>query len=361
MKWTQALSEFRRNGGLRPVNASEPDELFITCASFEPRCVAVTESMLGNYSATRGIAYVNQEFQKVGRTSDHERIIATNLSLTCEAFQGTTLGTWEDAAKQFTVLRSALAPQGVQRSIRRITLDITTFNREALLAVLTILRWAYPQGVLRLAYVSPEEYNPVGRSVLAREGIGEKPGNEEEAAKIAQYLWLSRGFRKMRNAIGFPGIQRPQRPAMLILLPGFEVERALTVVDNLEPSIVLIGKPSDATRDIFYERSLEAKAQMLRLFQGRQPVHEFEFSCNNVEQTLGALLGLFAKYLSVYNVFVSVMSTKPAAVAAFLAAEQFPEVQITCSVPGEYNVDDYSGGMHEIGFFEMPERSQMKS
>jgi hypothetical protein len=46
------------------------------------------------------------------------------------------------------------------------------------------------------------------------------------------------------------------------------------------------------------------------------------------------------------------MSTKPSVIATFLAAEEFPEVQLTCNIPGEYNIDDYSAGTHEVSFFD---------
>ncbi|MGN6641729.1 MAG: hypothetical protein ACTHKU_01875, partial [Verrucomicrobiota bacterium] len=219
---------------------------------------------------------------------------------------------------------------------------------------ITLIRWGYPRARVRLAYVSPKEYNPRGRLALSENSSVACSEIKEETANVLKYLWLSRGFRKMRNAIGFPGVQRPQNPSLVILLPGFEVERALTIVENLEPSMVLLGKAADATRDIFYERSLEAKAQMLQLFQSRQPVVEFEFSCKKVVPTFEILSHLLGEYSGKYNTFISPMSTKPAVIASFLAAEQFPNAQITYSIPGEYNISDYSGGIHEIGFFELP-------
>lgn len=152
----------------------------------------------------------------------------------------------------------------------------------------------------------------------------------------------------MRNAIGFPGIQKPQLPSLLILTLGYEVERALTIVENLEPAKICLGYSTGSTRDVFNERHMESKSHMLQLIRGRQPVEEFEFSCTDIESTRSEIERIIVSNVAAYNICLSSMSTKPSLIASFLAAERFPEVQITCSVPGEYNVDDYSGGADKI-------------
>jgi hypothetical protein len=353
MKDATKAADFLDHGGLETIVKGSPDDVFLTCASFEQRSEFVAKSMLNNYWAKRGIVYLNREFQKEGHTPEHVNNIVASVTKHVDGFGGLTIGSWEDELEQFKTLRDVIAPNGVRYEKMRITVDITTFNREALLATLTILRWAYPNALLRLVYVSPEEYNPNGRLLLTKEGVNTQTASSEDSIKISQYLWLSRGFRKMRNAIGFPGVQRPHLPSMLIMLPGYEVERALTVVDNLEPSRVLLGKATDSTRDIFYERGFEAKSQMLSLFEGRQPVREFDFSTKQVLTTFQTLKNLIDENCGSYNIFLFSMSTKPSVLATFLAAEQYPEIQLTCNIPGEYNVDDYSKGVHEISFFDL--------
>jgi hypothetical protein len=95
---------------------------------------------------------------------------------------------------------------------------------------------------------------------------------------------------------------------------------------------------------------------MLRLFKARQPVIEFEFSCKVIEKALETLKAEVEKYYASHNIFLTSLSTKPTLVASLLLAEMFDKVQLTSSVPGEYNVDDYSGGTHSVTFFTMPEK-----
>jgi hypothetical protein len=344
------MEDFVRTGGLDTISAAVPDDLFLACASFEPRSAGLVRCLQGRYRVKRSEIYVNREFEKVGATASNAELMADRFAGISDSVGGITLGSWEDAVYQFTVLRRLIAPQGPSQEPLRITVDITTFNREALLACMTILRWAYPRGTFRFVYISPEEYNPAGRAELKRR---ERSGETLTPSNLAENLWLSRGFRHMRNAIGFPGLQKPKQPALLILLPGFEIERALTIVDTLEPSLVLLGKPVDATRDEFYERSVQAKNQMLRLFRSRQPVEEFDFSCKDVGATRKALEKLLHRFYDSHNIFLSSHSTKPTLIGVFLTAEKFDGIQVTCTVPGEYNVEDYSSGAHAISFFTM--------
>lgn len=348
------VSQFLKTGGLFTISPPEPDDLFIACASFEPRSSCLAECMIGGYHTKKSAIYVNREFLGIDSTSSNVEVMSKHLVQSSEHFLGVSIGSWEDATAQFRILRKLLAPDGIREEPLRITVDISTFNREALIACLTILRWAYPNSCLRLAYVSPQEYNPSGRATLQEKAQGEIANLDP--AVIQENVWLSRGFRKLRNAIGFPGFQKPNLPSLLILLPGYEVERPLTLVDNLEPSIVFLGKPIDSTKDEFYDRSLQSKDQMLRLFKARQPVHEFEFSCKVIDKTFNALKALVEKHYESHNIFLTSFSTKPTLIAELLLAEKFDKLQLTSSIPGEYNVTDYSQGTHEVSFFVMPQK-----
>jgi hypothetical protein len=346
-------------GGLSSIDERQKDDLFIACASFEERSTGLANCMTGNYRVKRSAIYVNSEFQELRATRESINAIETKLRNASDDYIGLRVGSWADAIKQFQVLRELIAPTGVSNEPTRVTVDITTFNRESLLACLTILHWAYPKGAVRLGYISPKEYNPAARVALRALELEaartQTEGFEQHvsASETHKHLWLSRGFRCIRNAIGFPGLQRQNLPALLILLPGYEIERALTIVNAIEPAQVMLGRPIDATRDMFYDRSLEAKAQMVKLFKSRQPVREFDFSCKSIDTTLRSISEIAATYYKTHNIYMTSLSTKPTVVAMFLAALKYNTVQITCSVPRDYNIDDYSTGMHEVSFFNL--------
>jgi hypothetical protein len=39
----------------------------------------------------------------------------------------------------------------------------------------------------------------------------------------------------------------------------------------------------------------------------------------------------------------------------FLTALKLNKIQVTCSIPRDYNIDDYSSGVHEVSFFNLPQ------
>ena len=316
-----------------------------------------------NYRVKQSAIYVNSEFRNLKSTQDNINIIESKLQKVSDNYLGLRLGSWGNAVEQFQVLRKLVAPNNVCSGTTRVTVDITTFTRESLISCLALLRWAYPKGTVRLAYISPKEYNPAGKAMIRKLELESSKTRDKandldqhlSASEMQRHLWLSRGFRCIRNAIGFPGLQRQNLPALLILLPGYEIERALTIVNAIEPVQVMLGRPTDATRDEFYERSLDAKTQMVRLFKSRQPVREFDFSCKSIETTSQAILDVATVFYDTHNIYMTSLSTKPTLVAMFLTAIKLNRIQVTCSVPRDYNIDDYSTGMHEVSFFNLPQ------
>ncbi len=105
----------------------------------------------------------------------------------------------------------------------------------------------------------------------------------------------------------------------------------------------------------FFERSVQAKEQMVRLFKARQPVEEFDFSCKSVAKALDAMKPVIESLLRLaQHICYIVIHKKPSVIAVFLLAESFERIQVTSSVPGEYNIEDYSAGTHEITSLLVP-------
>jgi hypothetical protein len=116
-------------------------------------------------------------------------------------------------------------------------------------------------------------------------------------------------------------------PSLLIVLTGYEVERALSVIENQEPFMVLLGQPEDATHEEFFQRSLQTRESIAAtLMRARQDTCDFPFSCRDVEKCRRKLDELVWTHKESHNIFIAPMSTKLATIAAFLVAEANPEV-----------------------------------
>jgi hypothetical protein len=185
------------------------------------------------------------------------------------------------------------------------------------------LRSGEPRSMIRVLYVSPTDHGP----------------------------WLSRGFRNVRNVVGFSGVHDPTQPTVLVVLTGFEPDRVLKVIDEHEPRKVLMGIGDPPTTDRFLARNIAEQQLVL----SRQDVEEFRFSAANIQECYEQLRGILEPYLVSNNVVIAPMSTKLSTLAVLLLTEQFPQVQITYCVPGEYNVREYSSGAKDLFVEVLPQ------
>jgi hypothetical protein len=321
-KWDFEL--FKTQGGLRTIREDSPDDLFLVCASYETRSIAVMQSLSSQYRSRRGIIYVNRELRETPKSKNVEYNLSylyETLRKHCDAVAQVE-GSWRDPRKQLTALRAALAPKDSNEVGWTITLDTTTFNRESLLTALALLRTHLPQSNLRITYTSPSDY-----------------GN-----------WLSRGFRGVRNVMSFAGIQQASRPTLLVVLSGFEPERTLKLIEEHEPNKVLLGIGDPPTKEPFLEKNVIEQ----KLVFARQEVELFKLPVNDILDCWMYLESLFDSYKTTHNIVVAPMSTKLSTIGVYLLAEHHPEVQISCCIPGEYNTEDYSKGIDSIFIDELP-------
>ena len=190
------IFDFRSKGGLRNIIDGRPDDLFLVCASYEERSVASVESLSQEYRCKTGVIYVNADFiEKYQGCSTKERLeqLKTILKPHCDCLK-VAEGSWLDARKQLDALKLYIAPKGKTLPVgATITIDTTTFNREALLVSGLLLRKHYINAKIRTLYVSPQ-------------GHGD---------------WLTQGFRSIRNVLGFGGIQKSRLSNVLCILSGF--------------------------------------------------------------------------------------------------------------------------------------------
>jgi hypothetical protein len=306
--------DLKQRGGIGTCRTGVPDDIFLVCASYEQRTTSVAECLTPDYSAKGAVIYYNKEFLE----GHSQQIVQSKISKLTELLKDkcskitTVEGSWLDARIQFTAMRSALEAEITDESEMAITIDTTTFTRESLLISLALLRILHSQTRIRMLYVSPEDH-------------GE---------------WLSRGFRCVRNIMGFPGIQQPSLPTLLAVLSGFEPERVLKLVDEHEPTMIYMGIGDPPTERRFLERNIEEQ----KLILARQDVEEFRFSAENAMDCRDQLEELLTPSIGNYNIILAPMSTKLSTIAALLVAELHTEIQLTYCVPGEYNIGSYSTG-----------------
>ena len=136
---------------------------------------------------------------------------------------------------------------------RKAIVDITSFRREELLMLFAILGRLQPAVIRdwKLAYTSALN-------------MGE---------------WLSGEVTSVRSVIGYPGDVRPSKSTKLVLLMGFEVSRARSIIEAYEPKQIILGlgRQSESITDELYDRNRKLVEGLSREFQSAIE-RQFEFS-----------------------------------------------------------------------------------
>jgi hypothetical protein len=218
-----------------------------------------------------------------------------------------------------------------------IFVDVTTFTHEQLLILFRIFSVA-----------------PMGRRVVFGYTGADRYSTNTEVVDA----WLSKGVSHVRSVLGFPGNLRPSRRLHLLMLVGFEHERAKAVIEAFEPSILTLGlgdlhqSVSSAhyeSNKIFYEdvrKFVERRASL------GGAVRQFSFSCVDPELAKSAILAQ-ADELPEYNTVICPMNTKLSTLGAALAATERSDIQICYSRAIEYNEVGYSTPSDHVTLFSM--------
>ena len=208
--------------------------------------------------------------------------------------------------------------------LENAVVDITSFRREELLILMGVLtNFLERDSSLEIYYIS--------------------------AGRMATD-WMTRNVEQHRSVIGYSGHMRPSLPTRLVLLMGFEVERAWSIIENYEPSQILVGvgREADSISPQLRERNLHFVDELSRQLEAVSS--QFEFSPRDPLNVVSELDRLLSNELSDYNVVIAPLHTKLSTLGAGLYSLINPDVQICYASVSEYNMEAYST-VGELVFF----------
>jgi len=215
---------------------------------------------------------------------------------------------------------------------RTYVADITSFTHEALLILFRVLQ----------AMVTPSDSVICLYNGAADYSVGLPPDSK----------WLTKGVGEIRSVLGYPGEIVPTRRVHLIVLVGYEMERAERIIGQYEPSMLSLGygSPLESISPPLHDLN---KKFYSRLSDRYRSVSEFTFSCEDplaakasVEKRVNAASG--------FNVFVAPMNTKLSTVGVALAAFDNPAIQLCYATAEQYNFSSYSIPSTNCYIFKVP-------
>lgn len=212
---------------------------------------------------------------------------------------------------------------GLSIANRVCLVDISTFTHESLLILFKLLIIHRESGEqIFLAYTNAAEYNP---------GVP----NEKK--------WLSYGVREVRTVLGFAGEIMPSKRSHLIVLVGYEHERASELISTFEPDVLSLGHGKSGTQTALqHHETNQHFFGLVRQAVATHPgVNTFEFSCNDPVATKLAILEQIVRYPD-HNHIIAPMNTKLSTIGAGLVASEDSKIQICYAEPLLYNYNNYS-------------------
>lgn len=198
-----------------------------------------------------------------------------------------------------------------------VAVDITCFTREALAMLLVILHHDLPAGSSILClYTTAKDY-PEGPK-----------GSEFDG-------WLSHGIADIRSVLAYRGNVSLLAKTHLILFPGFEVERAHSIVDTLQANRITIGEVAEghSIQPHFMERCVQM-TQRLEAYYPEQRLEHVPFSPRDPFWTRDQLL---QRVRTDENTVVACMNSKVAMAGVCMAALACPSIQLIYAQPVSYN------------------------
>lgn len=293
-------------------------DIFCCFASFEDRCLTIPETL--NDRIERAVIF---SFENPTAPNHTKR----NINSLKKMFKGKHLNLALSRDNPIKIAEGIINLMYKRLRLeegpsKELLIDFSTFSREVLLI---FLKWILDTGLdkkhhIRLVYNSAGDYS-----------VNEK--NEDEK-------WLTRGIGEIRSILGYPGLLSPTQKLHLVIMVGFEFERALKFIEAYEPSITSLGmggKECSIAPEL--QEINRRKHQMIKDWYGN--VNEFCFSCVDPLQTKEDLKKQIDKYPG-YNVVVAPLNTKISTIGAALLAVERPEIQLCYADANIYNIDGYS-------------------
>lgn len=291
---------------------------FICSASFESRSRAIAEQLDPE----------GPEQVIVLQNSDFATYVESNASLIMERFgrsaKSVELRT-DDPLFVADNLQSEVIPL-IKQHPGLCLIDITTITHEQLLILIRLLIAVGIDDDVKLAYAGAGEYS-----------VNTNPDER----------WLSKGVKDTRSVLGYPGIMLPSRKLHLIVLVGFEHERAEKVIEKYEPALISLGlgREHQSVRLEHHRINAEFHTRVQRFAENLSAsiadVRRFEFSCIEPLETMADIASEVGKFAN-FNVAICPMNTKPSTIGAALLAIKDDKFQLVYAQPVEYNVQGYS-------------------
>lgn len=315
-------------------NIKESYDLFICSASFETRCLSFVRHCPADRFDMALLCYFEEPFTFISENlCSLRKALRERKKVTEEVClsQKDPLFSTDAFVEKFSHIYDS-------KTIRSVLFDVTTFTHEMVLIILKVFNVLFPQIDITFVYSNAGNYDPK---------------NSIECVDTKK-KWLSKGISEIRSVIGFPGNPQPTNLTHLVIVVGYEYDRALSIIAELEPSSLSLafGK-SDCitttpdTDDKHYgarEHFNELTESALAYFSEKK-FYNFDISCDDPLKTKKEIvehLNRIGVDTNKTNVMIFALNNKPSTLGVGLVGLEDQNIQLGYAPALIYNYENYS-------------------
>ncbi|MFW9875131.1 MAG: hypothetical protein ACFFG0_18655 [Candidatus Thorarchaeota archaeon] len=304
---------------------NNPDDIYISCISYESRTLGVLKKLSKEYKCNLGLFIFNKKFKHLNKVKKHYELIEKIINNKEIFLEKKELDcSIENPVR--TILQIDKSFKNLSKNNNydkklNITLDISTFPRGELLSILFYLRNLKNIESLRILYISPKDYG----------------------------IWLSKGYKRSIIPPFFEGPPTFEKKVGLLIITGFEDERPLELIDDIEPSFLILGRSNPGTSDIFSKFNKE----IVDKINSRRKIESVikDIPTDNPFDCKIKIKEIINEYSEKYNFYITSLITKLSVLGTFLAYEEMknePNFRLIYPIPIVYNIKDYSTGCRDV-------------
>lgn len=327
-------------------NINDAYDLLICSASFEKRCQSFLKNCPTN-KLSYSIVCHTVEFQS--EISDNLKNIQEFLTNANIQFKLIDLY-HKDSIKSTDKIVTFLDKIIFEKNIQKVIIDITTFTHEMTLILLWLFKERYNKIDVTFAYSNAGDYNPSTKNIDS--------DKEEEKGKSDK--WLSKGIDEIRSVLGYPGTLLPAKSTHIVIVVGYEYDRALSIISEMEPSSLSLafGKSESVTTTEKHRgarENFESVAKDALSFLPEEKRLTFDVSCNNPKAAKAELeehLESKKNIIGDKNIVIFAMNNKVSTLGVGLLALERKNIQLCYAPALIYNYIDYSSQGNDCYLFD---------
>lgn len=310
-----------------PTREDSPDDLFITCGSFEKRFLGAPMKLKGDFPKE----FILFRFTEPKKRRE-ELIKHMEETLTINRHKESYHQIYVEHGKSLeSILKfhDFINAKNLHSKDLFVTVDISTFTKDLLINLMIYLINFLQVDKLRLVYTIP------GRYASPQEG------------------WLSSGIKSIHISPMCWNAWSPLKDNLLIIILGFEEMRAWSLLDKFSADSTWLFVTSPGSKpewNIYceeYNRRLLKEIPPKGKVSALAPIEVSEVLSNCVTEEIAER----------YNIFISLLGTKPQILGAlYLITSSHIPINIITTTVEDHNVPYYSWDIGDTFEFFFPTR-----